>query len=113
MRYRGPTSPPQEAWQIQLTAMPSTASSPSPTADTFAIRLLKIYQECMANGSWARVIFAAYGGLETLSSLLLSAASPPVPVPSFWCDCLASEKRFARDRRAVGVACEEATTLTV
>jgi hypothetical protein len=59
----------------RLTATPATASAIPPVTCPITTRLLELYQECVDNGVWARVLYQARGGIEKLT--FLRKKTPP------------------------------------
>jgi hypothetical protein len=59
----------------RLTATPATAGAIPPVTCPVTTRLLELYQECVDNGVWARVLYDSRGGIEKLT--FLRKKTPP------------------------------------
>jgi hypothetical protein len=49
----------------RLTAVPPAAGTNPPNTCPITTRLLELYQECVENGVWARVLYEARDGTES------------------------------------------------
>jgi hypothetical protein len=59
----------------RLTTMPAAAGVIPPSTCPVTTRLLPLYQECVDNGVWARVLYEARDGREKLT--FLRKKTPP------------------------------------
>ncbi len=86
-----------------LTAMPSAACRLPPPLCSVTSCLLDLYRKCMDNGGWARVLYDSRGGMEKFIFIwkIQPSLSPTVPAPLLpnKPGCLASERRWSRDKR--------------
>ena len=81
------------------------------TTCSVTTRLLELYQECVNNNGWARVLYEARGGTEKLTFIRnLPPASPSAapPQPRQPGRRPASERRRARQEAEGGLGREEA-----
>jgi hypothetical protein len=79
----------------RLTAAPPAAGVNTPNTCSITACLLELYQECVENGVWVRVLYKARNGTEKLT--FLRKTSPPSSRPPGRRP--ASERRRARDKR--------------
>jgi hypothetical protein len=64
----GENSATSGSWlNYKLTPTPYTAGAKLPTTCPATACLLELYQECMENGVWARVLYEARDGIEKLT----------------------------------------------
>jgi hypothetical protein len=77
----------------RLTATPPTAGVNPPSTCPITARLFGLYQECVDNGVWARVLYEARDRIEKLTFL---KTAPPSHQPG---QRPASDRRRARDKR--------------
>jgi hypothetical protein len=79
-----------------MTATPSTLSRPLlPQSGSVANSFLDIYQECIENGDWVRVVFGVLCRIERLP--LTCKTIPATSVPALLCR-QGWQQRHARDR---------------
>jgi hypothetical protein len=82
-------------FNYRLTATPSAAGANLPNTCPITARLLQLYQECVENGVWARVLYKPRDGIEKLTFLCKKAP----PSPRQHGRRPASERRRVRDKR--------------
>jgi hypothetical protein len=79
----------------RLTSAPAAAGAIPPSTCPVITSLLALYQECVDNGVWARVLYEVRGGIEKLT-FLRKKTPPPSRQPGRQ---PASERRRARDKK--------------
>jgi hypothetical protein len=62
-----------------LTATPIAAGRISLTTCPVTTRLLELYQECVNNGDWTRLLYEMHGGIEKLTFIHKTAARSTIP----------------------------------
>ncbi len=59
----------------RLTATSAAAGAIPPTTCPVTTRLLELYQKCVDNGVWTRVLYEAHGGIEKLTFFTLAGTT--------------------------------------
>jgi hypothetical protein len=94
---KGESSAINESWlNYRLTATSAAAGSISPATCPVTTHLLELYQECVDNGVWVRVLYKAHGGIEKLTFLCKKTSPPSSSQPR---RRLASKRRCTCDKR--------------